>query len=384
MYRPGAEHTATVHGPVPASDERASVMAGETAQPSSPAPVLDDDALLDLSEDLAGLDVERTLARLDAELVGLTAVKRRVREIAALLLIDRARSRFGLHSTRPTMHMSFTGGPGTGKTTVALRMADLLHLLGYIRKPVVHTVTRDDLVGQFIGHTAPKTKQALARAAGGVLFIDEAYYLFRPENERDYGQEVIEILLGEMETQRTDRGAPGGPGGGSLRNHVGDGKPTELAESVGWVNSAPSEAPLSGPVVIFAGYRDRMETFFSANPGLSSRVAHHIEFPDYTHAELMAIAELMVGGEQFRLDTDGAAAFAAYLELRMARPRFANARSVRNALDRCRLRQARRLVELHRPLRRGDLITLTAADVYGSSVFDAAGETAEIADGDDP
>ncbi|GAA5092794.1 AAA family ATPase [Nocardia iowensis] len=298
------------------------------AEPAEDAvEILDDGALLDLSTDIAGNDVEDTLTRLDAELVGLANVKRRVREIAALLLIDRARQRFGLSASRPTMHMSFTGGPGTGKTTVALRMAEMLHALGYIRKPKVHTVTRDDLVGQFIGHTAPKTKEALAKAAGGVLFIDEAYYLFRPENERDYGQEVIEILLQEMESERA-----------SL-------------------------------VVIFAGYPDRMERFFSANPGLSSRVAHHLEFADYTHAELLGIAELMVARENFRFDEPAQAAFAEYLALRMTRPRFSNARSVRNALDRCRLRQAKRLVELRRPLTKTDLITLTDQDVYGSSVF---------------
>lgn len=318
MYRPG-----TGNGPEGPRDPGG----GASAATPPPGPVLESTAVLDLSADLAGRLVDSTLARLDADLVGLAAVKGRVREIAALLLVERARERFGLESARPTMHMSFTGGPGTGKTTVALRMAELLHTLGYIRKPKVHTVTRDDLVGQFIGHTAPKTKEALARAAGGVLFIDEAYYLFRPENERDYGQEVIEILLQEMETERA-----------SL-------------------------------VVIFAGYRDRMETFFSANPGLSSRVAHHLEFPDYSHDELLAIAELMTAELNFAFDPDGLAAFAKYLELRMARPRFANARSVRNALDRCRLRQAKRLVESHRPLGRADLVTLTAADVYGSSVF---------------
>ncbi len=330
MHRPGA-------GPGVAAVR-------EEHEPHCPdAPeLLDPDAELDLSCDPATREVERTLARLDAELVGLSAVKARVREIAALLLIDRARARFGLAAARPTMHMSFTGGPGTGKTTVALRMADLLHALGYIRKPLVHSVTRDDLVGQFIGHTAPRTKEALARAAGGVLFIDEAYYLFRPENERDYGQEVIEILLQEMETERT-----------SL-------------------------------VVIFAGYPDRMETFFSANPGLSSRVAHHIDFPDYSHGELMAIAGLMAEGEQFRLDSAAVTALGEYLELRMARPRFANARSVRNALERCRLRQARRLVDLRRPLRRTELITLTAADVYGSSVFGDADPVPVAGDGADP
>ncbi|MFI6830172.1 AAA family ATPase [Kribbella sp. NPDC050241] len=304
--------------------------AAEAAEPE----VLTDDAELDLSVDEAAARVEETLAALDAELVGLAPVKRRVREIASLLLVDRARRQFGLTSSRPTLHMSFTGGPGTGKTTVALRMAAILHALGYIRAPRVHTVTRDDLVGQFIGHTAPKTKEAIARAAGGVLFIDEAYYLFRPDNERDYGQEVIEILLTEMENERGDL------------------------------------------VVIFAGYPDRMATFFSANPGLSSRVPHHIGFDDYNHTELVQIADLMLTSENFRFDDAAQSAFSEYLTKRMRRPRFSNARSVRNAIERSRLRQARRLVELRRPLRKEDLITLTAEDIYGSSVFlaDTAGE----------
>jgi len=281
----------------------------------------------DLTSDEAKKQVEDTLAALETDLIGLTSVKDRVREIAALLLVDRVRAKLGLSSSRPTLHMSFTGGPGTGKTTVAQKMAEILHSLGYVRTPRVHTVTRDDLVGQFIGHTAPKTKEAIARAAGGVLFIDEAYYLFRPENERDYGQEVIEILLQEMENERA-----------SL-------------------------------VVVFAGYEDRMETFFSANPGLSSRVPHHISFEDYSHDELMRIADLMVVKENFRFDPDARAAFADYLELRMKQPRFSNARSVRNAVERCRLRQAKRLVELHKPLTRDDLVTLTATDVRGSSLF---------------
>ncbi len=322
FYRPGA----------PASSSPATGTAPGAAREDPPAlEVLAQDAELDLSVDKARQRVEETLAELDAELVGLTQVKRRVQEIAALLLVDRARRQFGLDSSRPTLHMSFTGGPGTGKTTVALRMARMLHALGYLRSPKVHTVTRDDLVGQFIGHTAPKTKEAIARAAGGVLFIDEAYYLYRPENERDYGQEVIEILLQEMENER-----------GSL-------------------------------VVIFAGYPDRMETFFSANPGLSSRVPHHIAFDDYRHEELVEIAEQMVSAESFRFDDAARTAFSEYLALRQRQPRFSNARSVRNAVERCRLRQAKRLVELDRPLNRGDLVTLTAVDVYGSSVF-AAGQ----------
>ncbi len=308
--------------------------AAPEAEPTEPV-LLGDDAELDLSADEAAGRVDKTLAALDAELVGLSSVKRRVREIASLLLVDRARQQFGLTSSKPTLHMSFSGGPGTGKTTVAMRMAAILHALGYIRAPRVHVVTRDDLVGQFIGHTAPKTKEAIARAAGGVLFIDEAYYLFRPENERDYGQEVIEILLTEMENDRGDL------------------------------------------VVIFAGYPDRMATFFSANPGLSSRVPHHIEFEDYDRGELMQIAELMVAGESFQFDEPAREAFDEYLNRRMARPNFSNARSVRNAIERCRLRHARRLVALDRPLGKRDLVTFTAEDVRGSSLFDDEDEPVE-------
>jgi probable Rubsico expression protein CbbX len=314
------------HRPTPGGGNAPGETAATEHELAEPA-ILADDAELDLLADKAAARVEQTLAALDAELVGLASVKRRVREIASLLQVDRARREFGLTSSKPTLHMSFTGGPGTGKTTVANRMAAILHALGYIRAPRVHTVTRDDLVGQFIGHTAPKTKEAIARAAGGVLFIDEAYYLFRPDNERDYGQEVIEILLTEMENERGDL------------------------------------------VVIFAGYPDRMATFFSANPGLSSRVPHHIEFEDYGHAELVQIADLMVASENFRFDEEASAAFSEYLTRRMEKPRFSNARSVRNAIERSRLRQARRLVELHRPLKKEDLVTLTADDIYGSSVF---------------
>jgi probable Rubsico expression protein CbbX len=316
----------TTDGPAEAAKETTVETAPDVAGEATPV-ILGDDAVLDLSADEGAVRVEETLAALDAELIGLTSVKRRVREIASLLQVDRARRRFGLTTSKPTLHMSFTGRPGTGKTTVAMRMATILHALGYIRTPRVHAVTRDDLVGQFIGHTAPKTKEALARAAGGILFIDEAYFLFRPENERDYGQEAIEILLTEMESERGDL------------------------------------------VAIFAGYPDRMATFFSANPGLSSRVPHHISFEDYNHDELMQIADLMVESEGFGFDDTAREAFSEYLTRRMEQPRFSSARSVRNAIERCRLRQARRLVSLDRPLGKDDLVTLTAEDIYGSSVF---------------
>ncbi len=292
--------------------------------------MLPDDAKVNLDEDDAVAEVRQVLDRLDGDLVGLAAVKGRIREIAALLMLDRARARFGLSASKPSLHMSFTGAPGTGKTTVALRMAEILHALGYLRVPKVHAVTREDLVGQFIGHTAPTTKQALARAAGGVLFIDEAYALNRPENERDYGQEAIEILLAEMESER-----------GSL-------------------------------VVIFAGYPDRMEAFFASNPGLSSRVAHHISFADYDTAELAQIAERMLHRDNYTFDPGARAAFTEYLDLRVEQPRFANARSVRNALERVRLRQANRLVQIGGAVTRQDLMTLTEADIRASRVFASA------------
>jgi probable Rubsico expression protein CbbX len=268
------------------------------------------------------------LDELDRELIGLRPVKSRVRDIAALLLIERARKQVGLAAGSPSLHMSFTGNPGTGKTTVALRMAQILHRLGYVRKGHVVAVTRDDLVGQYIGHTAPKTKEILKKAMGGVLFIDEAYYLYRPENERDYGQEAIEILLQVMENQRDDL------------------------------------------VVILAGYRDRMETFFRSNPGLSSRIAHHLDFPDYSPQELEAIAARMLDSMQYRLSTSGTAALRDYIPLRMRQVHFANARSIRNALDRARLRQANRLLARSgSKLTREELMTIEGEDIRASRVF---------------
>jgi probable Rubsico expression protein CbbX len=260
--------------------------------------------------------------------VALHPVKQRIREIAALLVIDRLREEMGLSSQRPTLHMSFTGSPGTGKTTVALRMAAILHGLGYVEKGHLVAVTRDDLVGQYVGHTAPKTKDIVKRSLGGILFIDEAYYLHRIENERDYGTEAIEILLQEMESERENF------------------------------------------VVILAGYRDRMEEFFQANPGMGSRIAHHIHFPDYSVEELMDIAQLMVAHQGYELSEDAELAFRSYIERRVERPRFANGRSIRNAVERARMRQANRLFEAGRRLTRTDLLTLEPDDILQSSVFD--------------
>ena len=272
-------------------------------------------------------EIDAVLDQLDAELVALQPVKTRIREIAALLAIERLRREADLTSQPPSLHMCFTGNPGTGKTTVALRMAEILHRLGYVEKGHLVSVTREELVGQYVGHTAPKTKDVLKRAYGGVLFIDEAYYLHRPDNERDYGQEAIEILLQVMENDR-DR-----------------------------------------LVVILAGYKDRMDEFFGSNPGMASRVVHHIDFPDYTPAELMEIAQRMLERQDYRLSPAAQQAFREYLERRMQRPRFAHGRSTRNALDRARLRHAGRLFAGDEPPGHDALMTIEADDIYASSIF---------------
>ena len=291
--------------------------------------ILPDDAPVDLEAELKSSNVQEVLDKLDRELIGLKPVKTRIREIAALLLVDRLRKKFALSSETPTLHMNFTGNPGTGKTTVASRMAEILHRLGYVREGHLVSVTRDDLVGQYIGHTAPKTKEVIKKAMGGVLFIDEAYYLYKPENERDYGAESIEILLQVMENNRDDL------------------------------------------VVILAGYKDRMDKFFNSNPGMRSRIAHHVDFPDYSPDELLAIAKLMLAQQNYRFSAEGEKAFAEYIPLRMKMDHFANARSIRNALDRSRLRQANRLFATKgRNLTRNDLITIEAEDIMVSRVFD--------------
>jgi probable Rubsico expression protein CbbX len=289
---------------------------------------------VDLRREFEAVEIAPILAQLDKELIGLVPVKTRIREIASLLLVERIRRKMSLANTYPTLHMSFTGNPGTGKTTVALRMAGILHRLGFVRRGHVISVTRDDLVGQYIGHTAPKTKEILKKAMGGVLFIDEAYYLYRPENERDYGQEAIEILLQIMESQREDL------------------------------------------VVILAGYGDRMEKFFQSNPGFRSRIAHHIDFPDYADAELLAIAELMLDEQNYRFSPKARDAFVKYIAARKTQPLFSNARSIRNALDRIRLRQANRLVStLDRILTGDDVMSIEANDVLASRVFSAHADT---------
>ncbi len=289
---------------------------------------LDFDSPVDLQSVYDDSNVQEVLNRLDHELIGLKPVKTRINEVAALLLVDRLRQQMNLSASMPSMHMSFTGNPGTGKTTVAMRMAEILHRLDYVRQGHLVAVTRDDLVGQYIGHTAPKTKEVIKKAMGGVLFIDEAYYLYKPENERDYGAESIEILLQVMENQRNDL------------------------------------------VVILAGYKDRMDRFFHSNPGMSSRIAHHIDFPNYSPEELLAISKLMLAESNYRLSSEAEAVFIDYIKIRMQKPHFANARSMRNALDRARLRQANRLFQSrHSKLTGADLITIEAEDLLVSRLF---------------
>ena len=300
----------------------------ETEGSETPEIILPDDTPVDLQEELRSSNVEEVLDQLDRELIGLKPVKTRIRETAALLLVDRVRKKVQLSAVSPTLHMSFTGNPGTGKTTVALRMAEILHRLEYVRTGQLITVTRDDLVGQYIGHTAPKTKEIIKKAMGGVLFIDEAYYLYKPENERDYGAESIEILLQVMENNRDDL------------------------------------------VVILAGYKGKMDTFFHSNPGMRSRIAHHIDFPDYSADELLAIAKLMLAEQNYRLSEDATKTFLEYIHRRKTMEHFANARSIRNALDRARLRQANRLfADTKKSLKKVDLMTIEAEDFLASRIF---------------
>jgi len=294
--------------------------------------LLPPDATVTLSEERAAAGVDDVFTSLDNELVGLVPVKKKVEEIASLLLVDRVRQKFGLSAPRPNLHMCFTGDPGTGKTTVALKMAELLHRLGYLESGHVVHAMRDDLVGEFIGHTAPKTKRVLDRAMGGVLFIDEAYYLYRASDSKDYGQECIDILLQVMENDRDKL------------------------------------------VVIMAGYKDRMDGFFESNPGMSSRIAHHIDFAPYHVDELVAIGRAMLDQASYYLSDEAEAAFRDYLTIRMDQPRFANARSVRNELERARLRHAHRLAsEAHVDRTRDDLMRLEPADILTSPIFSLLG-----------
>ena len=282
------------------------------------------EASITLAAEREATGIDDILAGLDQELIGLVPVKDRVHQIASLLLVDRARHRFGLEAPRPNLHMCFTGAPGTGKTTVALKMGRLLHRLGYLEKGHLVHAMRNDLVGEFVGQTAPRTKRVLDKAMGGVLFIDEAYYLYHADDSRDFGHEAIGILLQVMENDRDKL------------------------------------------VVILAGYKDRMDEFFSSNPGMSSRIAHHIDFADYQLDELLSIGEVMLGQANYYLSDEAEEAFGKYLNREMREPRFANARSVRNDLDAARLRHAHRLTsEPDRSWTRDDLMRIEAPDILG-------------------
>ena len=333
--RRGARSLPDAPEPLPAQSQLrpAGAGPGRTKQPRrrSGAGLLPAGATVSFASERQQTDVDTVIAALDRELVGLAPVKRTVDQIASLLLVDRARSRFGLIAPRPNLHMCFTGPPGTGKTTMALRMADLLYQLGYLeRNEVVHAM-RNDLVGEFVGHTAPKTKRVLDRAMGGMLFIDEAYYLYRGADSKDYGQEVIDILMQVMEQQRDKL------------------------------------------VVILAGYKDRMDEFFRVNPGMRSRIAHHIDFAPYNLDELVAIGELMLAEASYELSPAATAVFREHIAQQMPLPGFANARSVRNSLDRARLQHAHRLAG-------ADTQQWTREDLMRLEPHDIAGDPAQATD----
>jgi probable Rubsico expression protein CbbX len=310
------------------------------AKPASPKPsraerrrgpgLLPPEALVTFADERRAAAIDDVFAALDRELVGLVPVKKQVQEIGSLLLVDRVRQRFGLMAPRPNLHMCFTGAPGTGKTTVGLLMSDLLHQLGYLEQGQLIHAMRDDLVGEYVGQTAPKTRRVLDRAMGGVLFIDEASALYQPDNSKDFGQEAIEILLQVMENERDKF------------------------------------------IVILAGYKDRMDTFFDSNPGLRSRVAHHLDFADYDLDELVAIGRLMLERASYYLSEEAEGAFREYLSIRMQQPLFANARSVRNELERARLRHAHRLAtDQDHHWNRDDLMRLEPEDILTGRAFTA-------------
>ncbi|ABI63038.1 CBBX protein [Granulibacter bethesdensis] len=295
--------------------------AGATAISS----VSDIEPIIDLQKELESAGVREVLEALDHEMIGLAPVKSRLREICALLLVDNVRRRHGLMSEAPSLNMAFTGNPGTGKTTVAARMAGVLYRLGFTSRDRLVSVTPDDLLSDTIGQTAQRTKDAIARASGGVLLIDQAHFLLRGDN--GFGQEALEILLQVMERPEAD------------------------------------------VVFILTGYTREMQHLYSSMAGIRSRIAHHIEFPDYNEEELLDIAEAMLMRQNYRFSDSGREAMIRFIAQRRTEPFFGNGRTIRNALDIARLRQANRLVAIGGQVTPAQLQTLEAPDVLGERLF---------------
>lgn len=236
--------------------------------------------------------IEKVLGTLDAELVGLENVKGRVREISSVLLFDRIREIQELPTLNSSLHMAFTGRPGTGKTSVAAKIALVLRNLGYLTIGHITNVTREDLVGQYVGHTAPKTREQLQKARGGILFIDEAHHLYKPDNERDYGAEAIELLLQVMENQRDDL------------------------------------------IFIFAGGKDKIDSFFNSNPGISSRIGNHVDFLDYEVDELVQISQFLLHNEnRYQFTSEAIEILKYYIAQLVKFPAFANVRTIKIFLN---------------------------------------------------
>ena len=247
---------------------------------------------IDIKECYKQTGISDILNTLDQELVGLKTVKNRVREISSVLLFDRIREIQELPVLNSSLHMAFTGRTGTGKTSVATKIALVLRSLGYLTKGHLTNVTREDLVGQYVGHTAPKTREQLQKAKGGILFIDEAYQLYKPDNERDYGAEAIELLLQVMENQRDDL------------------------------------------IIIFAGAKDKLEKFFNSNPGVSSRIGNHINFNDYTTSELVEITKFLLHNDnRYKFNDETIKILEFYLDQFTKFPAFSNVRTIKVFLN---------------------------------------------------
>jgi probable Rubsico expression protein CbbX len=254
--------------------------------------ILTKNEAIDIRDCYVQTGIEDILHSLDKELVGLKSVKNRMREISSVLLFDRIREIQELPVLNSSLHMAFTGRPGTGKTSVAGKIALVLRNLGYLTKGHITNVTREDLVGQYVGHTAPKTREQLQKARGGILFIDEAHHLYKPDNERDYGAEAIELLLQVMENQRDDL------------------------------------------IIIFGGTKNKLEGFFNSNPGVSSRIGNHVDFPDYNVSELTEITEFVLNNEnRYKFKSDTLEVLIFYLTQLVKFPAFANVRTVKIFLN---------------------------------------------------